>query len=152
MRMEYECNSCGKKFSSEESLNQHSSMSHPIVEKKAKVSLKKYFVFAIILLIIIVSIFLVRGYMKSPGKFDDFAKCLGEKGVVYGNDYCSYTVTQLGYFGKSQKHLNYVKCIDNEALCDEKGVEKTPTWEINGDMYSGVQDFERLSAVSGCVV
>jgi len=48
--------------------------------------------------------------------------------------------------------LNYVKCIENEELCDSKGVKTTPTWEINGTMYEGVQSFEKLSEISGCSI
>ena len=49
-------------------------------------------------------------------ELDAFTACLEEKGViVYGNDFCSYTGKQLNDFGSSEKHLNYVKCINNEG-------------------------------------
>ena len=84
-------------------------------------------------------------------KYDDFVDCLNEKGaVIYGNDYCSYTTNQLGFFGKSKEGLNYVKCVNNEELCNSKGVSITPTWEIGGKTYSGVQTFEKLSSITGC--
>ena len=91
--------------------------------------------------------------MKKPGEYDRFAKCLTEKGtVIYGNDYCQYTNKQLNFFGKSAKYLNYVKCADNQKLCDDKNVKITPTWEINKEMYEQVQTFERLSSLSGCEI
>ena len=95
--------------------------------------------------------FIIMG--SGSGAYDEFAKCLSTTGaVVYGNDYCSYTQEQLIAFGKSAEHLNYVKCIENEALCNEKGVQITPTWEFEGVTYSGAQSFEKLSELSGCEI
>ncbi len=148
--MVYRCEDCNKSFDGERSLRQHNLAKH-INEKPKKINFKKYFIFTAIVLIIILSTLSISNYMKKPGQYDDFAKCLTEKGaVVYGNDYCSYTVKQLNFFGKSKEYLNYVKCVDNKALCDSKGVSITPTWGINGEMYEQVQNFERLSALSGC--
>lgn len=153
--MEFVCNSCNREFNSEGSLNQHNSMKHSSIEenKNGKINTRKYFIFALGLLIVVFLSITVYSYMSGPGELDDFAKCLTEKGVViYGNDFCSYTNHQLGDFGKSSKHLNYVRCIDNEALCDEKGVEITPTWEIDGKTYNGVQPLDKLSTLSGCEI
>jgi hypothetical protein len=89
----------------------------------------------------------------SPGAYDGFTKCLTEKGtVVYGNDWCEYTKVQKADFGNSFKYLNYVICDSNKELCNAKGVEITPTWEIGGKTYSGVQTFGKLSEVSGCEI
>ncbi len=151
--MEFKCDSCNKNFNSEESLNQHNSIKHSGEGKKGKVSMRKYFIMGIIILIILFSLFGVYSYMQKPGQYDDFVKCLTDKNiVVYGNDYCSYTNQQLNFFGKSKKYLNYIKCVDNEKLCDEKGVEITPTWEIDGESYSGIQSLEKLSALTGCEI
>lgn len=150
-KMEHKCNLCDRSFSSEESLNQHNSSKHPIEKKKGKINLRKYFIFIILILMVIFSSFTIYSYMKKPGQYDDFAKCLTERGaVMYGNDFCSYTAKQLNFFGKSKKYLNYIKCVDNKALCDSKGVSITPTWEIDEESYSGVQTFEQLSALSEC--
>src|SRR3989344_4539715 len=131
-KMKFSCNSCNKRFISEESLKQHELAKHSKIEKESKSNFRKYVILSIIGLIIIFSFLVVSSYVKQPGKYDDFAKCLTEKGaIIYGNDFCSYTRNQLGFFGKSKKYLNYVKCIDNKGLCDSKGVEVTPTWEIN---------------------
>jgi len=153
--MEYRCEYCNKNFRTQESLIQHNSMKHTgnSNSQKNPLNLKKYFIIGAIALIIFLSMYMVYGYINKPGQYDNFAKCLTEKGaVVYGNDYCQYTVKQLNFFGKSKQYLNYVKCADNEKLCDEKGIQTTPTWEINGEMYVQVQTFERLAAVSGCEI
>lgn len=151
---EFECKSCSKKFKTEESLNQHINASHKSEEKKTdKKKIKKYFVMIGIILAIIVFgyTFYIRG--QAPGEYDNFAKCLNEKGaVMYGNDFCQYTAKQLNMFGKSGKYLNYVKCADNEKLCNLKSIDITPTWEINGKMYEQVQNFDTLGNLAGCEI
>ncbi len=148
--MEFKCDICNRNFNSEESLNQHNSSKH-INEKPKKTNFKKYFIFVSVILIVILSILSISSYLKKPGQYDEFAKCLTENGVVvYGNDFCTYTTKQLNFFGKSKQYLNYVKCVDNGKLCDEKGIDITPTWEIEGKMYVQVQNFEKLSILSGC--
>lgn len=150
--MEYKCEECKKSFETKENLDQHNFAKHT-GKKPKKINFKKYFIFTSIVLIIILLGLSVNSYVKKPGQYDEFAKCLTEKGVVvYGNDYCQYTNQQLNFFGKSKKYLNYIKCYDNKQLCDEKEITITPTWEINGEMYEQVQTFERLSAISGCEI
>ncbi len=149
---EFECKICNKNFSSEDSLKQHNGAKH-IGGVKRKANPKKYFIWAIIALIVLFGGLSVRNYAASPGEFDDFAKCLTEKGaVMYGNDFCQYTRGQMNFFGKSKQYINYIKCINNEELCNSKGVKVTPTWEIEGKMYEQVQTFEKLSALSGCEI
>lgn len=152
--MEIKCNSCNKNFNSEASLSQHNLAKHSSHSRaKTNINYKKYFFIGGIALIIIFSSLTVYSLVKKPGNYDDFAKCLTEKGaVIYGNDFCHYTQNQLGFFGSSKKYLNYVKCFDNKILCDEKGIEITPTWEINENIYRGVQTFEMLSKLSGCEI
>jgi|TARA_Y100000034_G_scaffold46233_1_gene56876 uncharacterized membrane protein YvbJ len=149
--MSFKCNPCNRDFNSEKSLNQHNLAKHTTNEKKEKINSRKYFVFGLIVLIIIFSSFTVYSYMNKSSGYDDFTNCLSDKGVVvYGNDFCQYTNQQLNFFGKSKENLNYIKCFDDRELCDEKEIKITPTWEIDGEMYEQVHDFERLSLLSGC--
>lgn len=146
---EVKCSICDRKFGSEESLNQHSLATHSLVKNKK--SMKKYFLMGGLMISLIIFSYTVYVRAQRPGEYNDFAKCLSEKGaVVYGNDFCSYTVRQLNFFGKSKEFLNYVKCYDNQELCDGKNVRTTPTWEIDGKMYEQVQSFEKLASLSGC--
>lgn len=135
-------------------MTQHSKAKHfSEVKEGGKINFKKYALIFMIGLIVVFSIVTIYSYSQRPGDYDDFAKCLTEKGaVVYGNDFCSYTNKQLNFFGNSDKYLNYVKCVDDQALCDAKGVTLTPTWEIDGKMYKSVQTFDALSALTGCEI
>lgn len=154
--MEYRCEACKRNFETKDSLDQHNLAKHNMnseKKEKAKINFKKYFIIIAVIIIIILIVLSILNYTKKPGKYDEFAKCLTEKGVViYGNDFCQYTAKQLNFFGKSEKYLNYVKCSENQELCDQKGVSITPTWEINGEMYTQVQTFERLAELSGCEI
>ncbi len=148
----FECKICSKKFKTEESMKQHGLAKHTESGiEQTKFNLRKYIIIFLIGAIIVFSVLAVRAYTIKPGAYDDFAKCLTERGVViYGNDFCQYTTKQLSFFGKSGKYLKYVKCIDNKQLCEKKGVKITPTWEINDSMYEQVQTFENLARLSGC--
>jgi len=148
---EIKCNTCNRNFGSEESLKQHSQASH--LNVKEEKNIRKYVLFSVLFVSLLLFSYTVYVKAQKPGEYDEFAKCLTEKEVVvYGNDFCSYTTKQLNFFGKSKEYLNYVKCIDNEELCDSKNIQTTPTWEINGTMHEEVQDFEKLSKISGCVL
>lgn len=101
------------------------------------------------IIVITVMILLVLGFIITyasflPGKYDDFAKCLTEKGaVMYGEDWCTYTQGQKAMFGKSFKYINYQV---------KPGLKVRPTWIIDGKSYEKVQSFERLSALTGCKI
>ncbi len=78
----------------------------------------------------------------TPGKWDHFAQCLTEKGVVMqGEDWCQYTNAQKGMFGKSFKYIDYQ--IKEDLVL-------RPTWIIDGEKYEKVQSFERLRDLTGC--
>ena len=117
------------------------------VQENAKSSKSKYYFIAGILgaLIIAIAAYTVYSFNK-PGAYDDFAKCLTEKGaVMYGAlDWCKYTQGQKGMFGKSFKFVNY------HEFQDLPGIKKTPTWVINGAWLENVQSFDKLSAETGC--
>lgn len=82
--------------------------------------------------------------LVSPGKYDNFAKCLTEKGaVMYGEDWCHYTQGQKAMFGKSFKYVDYYQKSD---------LKRRPTWVIDGKTYETVQSFERLAALTGCTI
>jgi len=117
---------------------------HTFELEKRKKANKKYVIIAVSLLIfLLLGVWFVYSTL-SPGKYDDFAKCLTEKGaVMYGEDWCKYTLAQKGMFGKSFKYINYQV---------KENLKLRPTWEINGKTYTTVQSFETLSALTGCKI
>ena len=103
--MEHKCIHCEKEFNTIESLNQHSNTKHNTTKEKNRFKpgfLKKKHVFYFVLLIVFIGIiFLVYTKAKEPGKYDNFAKCLTDKGVVYyGAFWCPNCAQQEKNFGK----------------------------------------------------
>ncbi|MAG38872.1 hypothetical protein CMO90_02180 [Candidatus Woesearchaeota archaeon] len=111
------------------------------VRKETKSKKIKVYVSASV--VIIVVLFALGIYSSSkPGDWDEFAKCLTEKGaIMYGEDWCQYTQGQKNMFGKSFKYINYQIKED---------LNLRPTWIINNQRYEKVQSFERLAALTEC--
>lgn len=73
----------------------------------------------------------------------------------YGAFWCPHCYEQKQLFGKeASKELTYIECDPRGAnaqpnLCEAAKISGYPTWEINGQLYSGVQSLEKLADLSG---
>jgi glutaredoxin len=93
--------------------------------------------------------------VSTPGSVQlaEHLTALGAK--MYGAYWCPHCHDQKQLFGQeAAKIIDYVECdgegIDPQpALCRSKGIEGYPSWEINGQIYSGAQRLEELAAASG---
>jgi len=92
---------------------------------------------------------------SSPQKVK-FAKFLRENNIVmYGAYWCPHCHDQKQLFGKEAvKEFKVVECAqdgkdNNYKLCQTKGVEFFPSWEINGEIYSGTRDLNDLAIMTG---
>ncbi|MBE9107976.1 hypothetical protein IQ273_00870 [Nodosilinea sp. LEGE 07298] len=75
-------------------------------------------------------------------------------GVMYGAYWCPHCADQKAMFQNAVDQLSYVECAadgDNPQpeLCQQKGIEGYPTWEIDGQLYPGVQSLDELADLSG---
>lgn len=110
-------------------------------------SKSKYYIIAAVIGAVILATAAYSVYsVNKAGPYDNFAKCLTEKGAaIYGAmDWCKYTQGQKAMFGKSFKYINY------HEFNELQGIKTTPTWVINGAWHENVQSFEQLSALTGC--
>lgn len=105
--------------------------------------------------IIAVLLFVTSG--SSAGKYDNFAKCLTEKGVkMYGAYWCSYCQSQKEMFQSSWKYVDYVECAiqgqkGQAEACTAAGIKGYPTWIFpNGKSVAREMTFDELSIESGC--
>jgi hypothetical protein len=132
-----------KRLEEEERKNQFEASNKQNKAKRQKIFIISGSVLALI--IISIAIFTVIN-SQMPGPFDNFARCLTEKGAIaYGAmSWCTYTQEQAGMFGKSFKHINY------KEYTELPGIKYTPTWVIDEKWYEKVQSFETLAAVTGC--
>jgi len=117
-------------------------------EQKAPGKTKYYAIAALIGVIIIAAVTYSVYSLGRPGQYDNFAKCLNEKGaVMYGAmDWCKFTQAQKAMFGSSFKYINY------HEFNELPGIKKTPTWVINGAWHENVQPFGKLAAETGCSI
>ena len=94
---------------------------------------------------------------SGPSKYDDFAKCLKDKGAVfYGAFWCPHCQNQKKMFGSSEKFLPYVECSTPDGrsqlpVCNEKQITGYPTWKFaDGSRESGEVPLETLSKKTDC--
>jgi hypothetical protein len=113
----------------------------------------KYILIFMSIMMLIVSYFVYTWINSSnePGKYDSFAECLTENGViVYGTEWCHVCQNQKALFGKSFSYINYKDCDSVKEECADAGVEGYPTWQIDGTNYPGLQSLERLASLTDC--
>lgn len=134
---------------SQKEYEQRTEQQKQIQEQQSKSSKSKYYIIASVIGIIILATAAYSIYsMNKPGPYDNFAKCLTEKGAaMYGAmGWCKYTQGQKAMFGKSFKYINY------HDFKDLPGIKTTPTWVINGAWHENVQSFDKLAALTGCAI
>jgi uncharacterized membrane protein/glutaredoxin len=74
---------------------------------------------------------------------------------MYGAYWCPHCNEQKSLFGlEGSKKIPYTECADdgqnpNPEACRAAGVQSYPTWNINGKVYTGVQDLAELAKASG---
>jgi glutaredoxin len=73
---------------------------------------------------------------------------------MYGTYWCPYCTKQKQLFGEAISEVQYVECDprgDNASpeLCESFGVRSFPTWQINGQSYSGSRDLKDIATISG---
>ena len=91
---------------------------------------------------------------SSPQKIK-FAKFLSDNNIkMFSAYWCPHCHDQKQLFGKKAvKELSIIECAqdgkDNQyQLCREKQIEGFPSWEINGEIYSGVKDLNDLAIMT----
>ncbi|MFA7308843.1 MAG: thioredoxin domain-containing protein [Patescibacteria group bacterium] len=106
----------------------------------------------------IFAFFLVKAG-NAPGKYDQFAACLSEKGATfYGAFWCPHCQKVKAQFGNSMKKIKYVECSTQDGkgqlpVCKDKKIEGYPTWIFADDTREvGEVPFETLATKTGCVL
>lgn len=94
-----------------------------------------------------------------PGKYDEFAKCLKDKGATfYGAFWCPHCQNQKKLFGTSKKYIPYVECSTPDGkgqtdTCKAKKVSGYPTWVFaDGTTQEGEMTFDQLAQKTGCTL
>ena len=134
----------------------------PIMSNNAKIFLS--IVGLLVLGTIITAIVRSGAEPTGPGKYDEFATCLKDKGaVLYGAWWCPHCQKQKKLFGSSETLLPYVECyiypdVNNPIqACLDKKIESYPTWELADGTRLPVENsagvtLETLAKVTSCVL
>lgn len=120
---------------------------------------KVIIIFGFVISLSAITFFLVKA-VSSPGKFDDLARCLNDKGIkMYGAWWCPHCKNQKDMFGKSFKYINYVECAVPDSRqgqtreCQDAGIEGYPTWVFpDGRIVQGEVKPEKFSDITNCPV
>lgn len=128
------------------------------MEKNAKIFIG---IVAVLILGVIITAVVRSGSTASsePGKYDEFATCLKDKGAVfYGAFWCPHCQAQKKLFGDSQKLLPYVECSlptgqgQTQACIDQK-IQSYPTWRFaDGTELGGEVPLATLAEKTSCVL
>lgn len=112
------------------------------------------------LIVAVVVVVIGASFFASTGtsKYETFAQCLKDKGVVmYGAFWCPHCQATKRMFGSAAKNLPYVECSTPDGqsqtqICKDKGIQSYPTWTFPNSTTTlvGEHTFEELSAASGC--
>lgn len=96
---------------------------------------------------------------SAPGKYDEFAGCLSEKGMVfYGAFWCPHCQAAKKMFGTSFKKLKSVECstADGQSQtqeCRDAQIASYPTWIFaDGSRLEGEKTFAELAEKTGCAL
>ena len=100
----------------------------------------------IILLILAFSYFLLQDSKKMASIQE--VECIAENSVLYSQKGCVHCKTQEELFKENYDKLNVIECNLNWTKCGE--IQGTPSWEINGEIYVGVQSIEKLKELTNC--
>ena len=125
--------------------------------------MKKYIYIILGLLLFVGIVWLIKAPAK-VSKYDDFAKCLKDKGVIfYGAFWCPHCQAQKARFGTASKYLPYIECSTPDGqsqnqTCKDKGIESYPTWYFinpattTPDIVKGEIELADLAAKTSCVL
>ncbi len=93
---------------------------------------------------------------KSSSASIELAKYLTKNNITLYNAYwCPHCHDQKEMFGKEAvSYLQLIECAEDgknskTKLCKSKGISGFPSWEINGEIYSGTQSLNQLADLSG---
>ena len=108
---------------------------------------------------IVLSIGLLVYQNLKPGQYDEFAKCLKDKGAIFwGAFWCPHCQNQKKIFGNSAKLLPYVECSlpsgkSQTQECTDKEIKGYPTWEFaDGSREVRVMSPKELAEKTGCAI
>ncbi len=101
----------------------------------------------------------LAGWYHRNHKYDNFAKCLANKGAkMYGLYWCPHCQEQKEMFGKAFEYVPYEECAIEHSSelaprCKIAGVKLFPSWQFGAEPpKEGVLSLDALSDKTGCAL
>jgi len=101
----------------------------------------KFIIFIVLVVLIVGGIGAYFGLKpQAPGKLDEFAKALTDRGTkFYGAFWCTHCKAQKAEFGTSKQYLPYVECSSKDGgeqlqICKDNKIEGYPTWSFKDEI------------------
>jgi thiol-disulfide isomerase/thioredoxin len=122
---------------------------------------KRGLIWGIVILLVIVGgiVYAVKHDNSTPGKYDQFATCLKDKGMkFYGAFWCPHCQAMKQLFGTSARLLPYIECStpdgsSQNGVCNNAKIEGYPTWEFaDGSRLTGELPLATLAEKTGCTL
>jgi hypothetical protein len=110
--------------------------------------MKKNTIITIIVVLLVVIVAFIALSKPQGDITETEAKCIGENSLLYVQLGCHACKIQEEMFGDNYQYLTKIDCFVESEKCS--GISGTPTWEINGQEYVGVQSIEKLKELTGC--
>lgn len=98
---------------------------------------------------IIVGILVYKNYNQITPE-EKTMRCIAEKSVLYSKTTCVLCKQQKEILGNYIELFKIAECDETPEICLLKQIKATPTWEINGKLYSGVKSIKELADLAGC--
>jgi len=87
--------------------------------------------------------------LPRPTSLERFATCVGRSATLYGAPWSESYLEQIALFDSAYSLLTIVDCDENPARCNAAGIQKYPTWMIDGDSLGSLTPVE-LAKRTGC--
>jgi hypothetical protein len=113
--------------------------------KKEKREINKSFVWTILIIIIVAIVVIFFLFRRVDYVNEADAKFIGNNSILYVQLGCSHCQKQEDIFGENIKYLKIIDCYYEVEKC--YNITAVPTWEINGEYYTGYKSLEELKSI-----
>lgn len=121
--------------------------------KKKRKLIEKKTIMIIVILIILIGITFIIYAQKANNNSTEFKKlgnCIGKNSILYVQEGCNACHVQLNHLQEIKEHLKIIDCREEWSVCSQKGIRVTPTWEIKGELVTGIQSLEKIQQLTNC--
>ncbi len=105
----------------------------------------------IILIILVINAILLINYIKANNNLDEkTAKCIAEKSKIIVSPTCGWCAKQKQDLGEYSDYFEFIDISQNPEILKQYNIKGTPSWIMDGVVYSGYQTVKELKQITGC--